>query len=998
MFLLSTTNRIIFFLLLFIVILSPIYSQQILPDGSFSYTFPLNLPPGIAGIESDLALSYNSNRGNGFCGMGWTLTNLSTITRDSSFPVNFDAADHYLFAGQRLIYSPADGYFHTEKESFLQIAAFTAAESKTGPAADIAYWCVTQKDGKKLYFGYNSSDHTTATDGHIDAVGKGGKALLWALNKVEDVHGNYYTIEYFEDINGSFYPLKIIYTKNVSNPLLKFCTVEFYYEEREEPDHCVTYIPSRVDIDKRLKWIVVKTDDQLYGIAKKYRIDYSEGSSTGRSRIILIEEYQAGGSAPYYGILPYIHQDYSPSSSDYSLPPVNFTYTDGDNSFTGSIWSQAGDWTNNMVGDFNGDGKSDFMQYLGDGDGWRVMLSTGSSFTGSIWTKAGDWTNIMVGDFDGDGKSDFMQYLGDGDGWRVMLSTGSSFTGNIWTKAGDWTNIMVGDFNGDGKSDFIQYLGDGDGWRVMLSTGSSFTGSIWSQAGDWINNMVGDFNGDGKSDLMQYVNNQGWRVYISTGSSFSHSIWSNDELSILNLFHNLVGDFNGDGKSDFIQHVRDQGWRVYISTDSSFTASFWLEEGTGSNWKNNMVADFNGDGKSDLIQYVEGQGWRVLISTGSKFYSTGIIAGDWTNNMVGDFNGNGKSDFLQYLGDGTGWKVLQTQDLSNDKIKTINNGQGARINITYKPAPQVSGAINPIKTIYPYIANSSPRHLVTSVTIDDGIGNESTTRYDYSNAMIVTASERDKRRNIGFEWIKETNETTGSYIKTEFYHKNDNPLLQGLKKRRTVYDTNGKKYIENLYLYDVRREIAAASNYHDVNFIFKKDDYTYHYDGTTIKDTYRVQYAFYDNDGKAESYDDYGNLLQRKNYGDIAVPGDESTVTIEYSIDEENYIMAPRCKTTYAANLEGEWGNAGTVKYYYDHQPYGMITGKGLCTKIEEQAEDGKWITTRYEYDANGRLESIQDPLAIAGGYNTQEFAYFRYDNSRGRYYDSVTNALGMTG
>jgi hypothetical protein len=51
---------------------------------------------------------------------------------------------------------------------------------------------VTQKDGTKMYFGYMTALHSAGTDGRIEAVGKNGRALLWSLSKVEDVHGNYY--------------------------------------------------------------------------------------------------------------------------------------------------------------------------------------------------------------------------------------------------------------------------------------------------------------------------------------------------------------------------------------------------------------------------------------------------------------------------------------------------------------------------------------------------------------------------------------------------------------------------------------------------------------------------------------------------------------------------------------------------------------------------------------------------------------------------------------
>ena len=84
------------------------------------------------------------------CGMGWNLTGLPAITRDRSHDVNFDENDHYIYGGQRLIYSEVDEYFHTEKERYLRIAAYDASENLTGPIAIL-------KAGKiiALWFSFN---------------------------------------------------------------------------------------------------------------------------------------------------------------------------------------------------------------------------------------------------------------------------------------------------------------------------------------------------------------------------------------------------------------------------------------------------------------------------------------------------------------------------------------------------------------------------------------------------------------------------------------------------------------------------------------------------------------------------------------------------------------------------------------------------------------------------------------------------------------------------
>ena len=49
--------------------------------GAATYLVPLVLPPGIKEVMPSLALSYNSQGGNGIAGWGWNLAGLYTISR-----------------------------------------------------------------------------------------------------------------------------------------------------------------------------------------------------------------------------------------------------------------------------------------------------------------------------------------------------------------------------------------------------------------------------------------------------------------------------------------------------------------------------------------------------------------------------------------------------------------------------------------------------------------------------------------------------------------------------------------------------------------------------------------------------------------------------------------------------------------------------------------------------------------------------------------------------
>ena len=91
--------------------------------GNLHHTYPITLPPGTMGMQPQLSLTYNSNKGNGICGVGWSINGIPVITRDRSYPVSFNGNDQYIYNGQRLIPGD-DGYYHTERESFVRIEGF----------------------------------------------------------------------------------------------------------------------------------------------------------------------------------------------------------------------------------------------------------------------------------------------------------------------------------------------------------------------------------------------------------------------------------------------------------------------------------------------------------------------------------------------------------------------------------------------------------------------------------------------------------------------------------------------------------------------------------------------------------------------------------------------------------------------------------------------------------------------------------------------------------
>ena len=264
--------------------------------------------------------------------------------------------------------------------------------------------------------------------------------------------------------------------------------------------------------------------------------------------------------------------------------------TSNGNAFDRSTDWNPGGWGTTealLTGDFNGDGATDILLRYRDGSDtpginrYLVALSDGSKFV-----SAGDWNpgswgsspDFIVGDFNGDGKSDILARYPDSrfsngvNQYMVALSDASKFVA-----AGDWNPggwgtseiLLTGDFNGDGKTDILVGYQDSTGYRylVALSTGTGFV-----YAGDWNPGgwggtgtvlLTGDFNGDGKTDIL-------WRYQDSrdAGGAYRYMVAFSDGSKFVSMGDwnpggwggskdLITGDFNGDGKSDFLARYRD---------------------------------------------------------------------------------------------------------------------------------------------------------------------------------------------------------------------------------------------------------------------------------------------------------------------------------------------------------------------------------------------------------------------------------------------------------
>src|SRR5581483_9325732 len=248
-------------------------------SGSATYNVPIALTPGTAGLVPSLSLEYNSQGSNGLLGMGWSLGGLpsigrcpQTVAQDGALgAVTFASADRFCMDGQRLVllsgtYGADGAQYRTEVETFSEIISHGTAGS--GPA----WFEVYTKSGQIMQFG-------NTTDSQILAKGT-STARSWALNKVSDTKGNYFTVTYTNDAtNGQAYPIEIGYTGNAAANLSPNNKVQFVYAMR--PDITSQYQAGAVS-----KTTVRLTDVETFAgasLVADYKLAYQQSTTTQNS-------------------------------------------------------------------------------------------------------------------------------------------------------------------------------------------------------------------------------------------------------------------------------------------------------------------------------------------------------------------------------------------------------------------------------------------------------------------------------------------------------------------------------------------------------------------------------------------------------------------------------------------------------------------------------------------------------------------------------------------
>lgn len=734
------------------------------PAGGASYTIPIDVLPGVNGLAPSLSLIYSSNSGPGVAGYGWQIGGISVVSRTGQNFYNDGAArgieldynDRYAIDGQRLVLAPSTGSwgghlttYQTENDIFTRVQS--QYNSGNGPLK----FMTQTKSGLKNFYGF-ADDGCQKIDGYSEIIN-------WFVTETQDLYGNIISYAYLKD-NNTVYPGEISYGSN---------KVTFYYKTRG--DVTTTYFKGKKIIQQLLLDKVTVSYNS--SVVKTYQMKYIQVSDNYNMYSALNEviESGTGGSQLNSTVFSYM------TPANVNIAQTTYNTTNDYVSYKSSM----------LTGDFNGDGKADFLCLPTSNASWtgiKVYAGDGNDnftniFSSSTTIDLSKLTDMQALDINGDGKDDFLYELNNGGTatyYYMINNNGTSLASPVTISYSAVYNSETGysgkkrrrtdkqesdnqlsgaDYNGDGLNDVFLNAANGD-WRILSFANSSgqLLSSLTQLASGNISTLASqtlsaDFDGDGKADIWSFED-AGLKIYKFTGSSLTQ-IYTSTWPSKNHYF--TLGDFNADGKVDIFLYGYKSGgteydwsdWQIQLSTGIGFEGVLIPQK--KANLKNDYVrlGDFNGDGCTDLMVTSLNQSWvgtyfYITKNKGTDFY-THSLAGypiESHNYFVADYNGDGRTDFI--CTDGlspwwTGYQVYKSPGNTTPLLEKVANGLNHLTTIAYTKLAQASTSVYQLGSTtpsFPVFNFQGTMPVVSSSTVENGIGGANTLNFYYEGAKI----------------------------------------------------------------------------------------------------------------------------------------------------------------------------------------------------------------------------------------------------------------------
>ncbi len=588
-------------------------------SGAATYSVPITVGTGSAGVTPQLAINYSSMGSSGLLGKGWSLSGLSSISRcrqtlgqdDVAKAITWTEEDRFCLDGQRLVlisgsYGDPDSRYKTEMDSFATITAVGDVLGSEG------HFSVARKDGSISLYGESSDSKVSTSDDQY--------ILSWLQSEYKDSVGNPIVFEYKNDAQGPRID-RINYAFGTSGSGgTPAAYVQFIYQSEDRADSRETYVAGYLFPHKALLSSVTSYSDGE--VVRHYLLEYAQGELNNVPKLQRLNE-----------CVEFV----SVASLANCLKPTEFTWINDVDGFNSQLPAEAfnGVVTKGLYGwkpaDINGDGMMDLvwlqwaasgpdvefeMRYMLSGDGeLKQTMFTNKAFVSFDGDASREVVKMEIIDYNADGRQDVMVYSSHSGGWNLYLST--LLSSGEWRLSGTpidlgiaSSEIFLADANSDGLMD-VMYLDRLDDHKLYLrlleqdpsQSISSNRFYRFSSPIDLAFNPVPAGTDEGKENLIA------------------------GEFDLFVYRFASAGDYDGDGNSDVVLSKTSvscveifgcinhhQVWVVTLhnSVDGSVSAGFHYRGEVGYLIANddetlaNVFAethslDINGDGLSDVI-------------------------------------------------------------------------------------------------------------------------------------------------------------------------------------------------------------------------------------------------------------------------------------------------------------------------------------------------------------------------------------------------------------
>jgi len=876
--------------------------------GQYSYSLPIDMPPGRAGFKVAMSLTYNGALGNGYMGIGWGFS-APHIQRSTRLgPPAYTDADELelsgIGGGGRLVYIESGLYQGEYRvEGHGQAIRVVRVPADPGEPSSIDTFEVTTSDGTVYTL---DIPETCPEDAERPQAPHG--VYAWYVSKVEQLprlpenagdEGEKAVFDYVEE-GGHQRLASIRWTSLGGMPESYAYEAAFSYESRR--DRVLSYRAGfKQSIDSRLESVTIWS---FGNVRRVYDLAYDSDEDLHLTRL---------------------HQITVRGADGLSLPSVTFTY--GGNlepAPEATVAQGTGGWRLGQRGvtlqDVDGDGLSDLARYTRDERSWRknsggTFAETPEELTGGANVHLDD---IRLMDLDGDLMPE-MVYIVD-DTWRVYHLNGTTYSGGeIWPGTATIPlaapDTMFGDLNGDSRTDVFRAtfsgttLSMGGDTALAAPAGRPYisSGDAQLEPGD-DNVQLHDVNGDGLADIVWIADpylkvywGRGDGTFVTTSKQYCYpwnwKLGKNDDANaeagsygcdeqhpeVFDLSNLRLADLDHDGLLDL---VRVSAGKVY------FYPGYWSE--------------------ADDIDELSPFGDPVVLArpVGAEYDDVVTIA---------DLNGNGSADVVWSTASGL-WILDLSGPATKAMLVSIDNGMGAKTYVDYTTSSLTAIAAEaagqpwneqlptthalPVQVTSDVPTDPTQPTIVTSYVSRDGF-------WDSGERIFGGYLEVAET-----QWGEDNNDTLVTTTRYERGSGSDRVLrgtpyfVQRADGNQMVYDetTTSRSVIS------VTDLPAATSNPLLAVAVTLEETMTVEEGDCDHAKTLRTTYE----------YDGYGNVTKESKLGDIAVTGDELVTEHDYVSNTDAWVLFKECQSrTYDPSTAAYFGARSLTVYESNTTPSG---------------------------------------------------------------------------